>query len=136
MSTKIGLQGELLASSVLLSYGIENDLVSKDKYDIVAWFDQKPMRVQVKATAKCYNENDGKSLRYNFQTAYGSDKRPYNDNEVDFLILVALDIRIAQFILPINNKTKKIYEKQMTIENERNTFNIIKNTLFNKCLCS
>jgi hypothetical protein len=94
------------------------------------------MRVQVKATAKCYNENDGKSLRYNFQTAYGSDKRPYNDNEVDFLILVALDIRIAQFILPINNKTKKIYEKQMTIENERNTFNIIKNTLFNKCLCS
>ena len=135
MSTKIGLQGELLASSVLLSYGIENDLVSKDKYDIVAWFDQKPMRVQVKATAKCYNENDGKSLRYNFKTAYGSDKRPYNDNEVDFLILVALDIRIAQFILPINNKTKKIYEKQMTIENERNTFNIIKNTLFNKCLC-
>ena len=99
MSTKIGLQGELLASSVLLSYGIENDLVSKDKYDIVAWFDQKPMRVQVKATAKCYNENDGKSLRYNFQTAYGSDKRPYNDNEVDFLILVALDIRIVQFIL-------------------------------------
>lgn len=136
MSTKIGLQGELLASSILLSYGIDNDLVGKDKYDIVAWFEQKPMRVQVKASSRPFNENDTKSNRYNFQTGYGSNKRPYNSTEIDFIILVALDKRIAQFILPTNNKTKKIYEKKMTIENEINTFNIIKEKLFNKCLCS
>ena len=35
MSTKIGLQGELLASSVLQGYGIDNDLVGKDGYDLL-----------------------------------------------------------------------------------------------------
>ena len=100
MSTKIGLQGELLASSILLSYGIDNDLVSKDMYDIVAWFDQKPMRVQVKATKKPFEEDNLKSRRYNFQTGYGSDKKPYLENQIDFLILVALDKRIAHFMMP------------------------------------
>lgn len=136
MSTKIGLQGELLASSILLSYGIDNDLVSKDMYDIVAWFDQKPMRVQVKATKKPFEEDNLKSRRYNFQTGYGSNKKPYLENQIDFLILVALDKRIAHFMMPHSNKTKKIYQHQMTIENEKNSFNIVKDKLFGKCLCS
>jgi len=136
MSTKIGLQGELIASSILLSYGIDNDLVSKDMYDIVAWFDQKPMRVQVKATKKPFEEDNSKSKRYNFQTGYGINKKPYLENQIDFLILVALDKRIAHFMMPHTNKTKKIYQHQMTIENEQNTFNIVKDKLFAKCLCS
>ena len=54
MSTKIGLQGELLASSVLQGYGIDNDLVGKEGYDLLAWLEQKPIRVQVKATKKAH----------------------------------------------------------------------------------
>ena len=74
MSTKIGLQGELIASSLLLSYGIDNDLVSKDGYDIIAWINAKPFRVQVKATLKPHIEDGESNYRYNWNLGFGKAK--------------------------------------------------------------
>tara|TARA_Y100000114_G_scaffold30588_1_gene26178 strand:+ start:292 stop:702 length:411 start_codon:yes stop_codon:yes gene_type:complete len=135
MSTKIGLQGELIASSLLLNYGIDNDLVSKEGYDIIAWINAKPFRVQVKATSKPHKETGETKYRYNWNLGYGADKKPYTHNECDIIILVALDKRICHFMLPNNNKSKKMYISKMTLENEEKTFYSVIDNVKNKCLC-
>jgi len=135
MSTKIGLQGELIASSLLLSYGIDNDMVSKDGYDLIAWFGKKPLRVQVKASKKPYCDNGETKFRYNFQTAYGRKKTPYSDEQCDFMVLVALDKRICYFMLPTENKTKKLYDTFVTIENEKKSFKEVVEKIQNLCTC-
>tara|TARA_R110001599_G_scaffold19784_2_gene75393 strand:- start:514 stop:927 length:414 start_codon:yes stop_codon:yes gene_type:complete len=137
MSTKIGLQGELLASSVLQGYGIDNDLVGKDGYDLLAWLEQKPIRVQVKATQKAHTDRGKTVARYNFQTNYGGQKTPISKIQCDMLALVALDKRTIHFMLPENlSTTKKIHEKQMTLENEQMTFSKVFDTLKRMCTCS
>ena len=50
-------------------------------------------------------------------------KIPYTSNECDIIVLVALDRRLCHFMLPNNNKSKKMYINKMTIENEQQTFN-------------
>ena len=137
MSTKIGLQGELLASSILQGYGIDNDLVGKDGYDVLAWLEQKPIRVQVKATQKAHIDRGKNVARYNFQTNYGGQKTPISKIQCDLLALVALDKRTIHFMLPENlTTTKKIYEQHMTIENEKMTFLKVFDTLKKMCTCS
>jgi len=136
MSTKIGLQGELLASSVLQGYGIDNDLVGKDGYDLLAWLEQKPIRVQVKATQKAHTDRGKTVARYNFQTNYGGQKTPISKIQCDMLALVALDRRTIHFMLPENlSTTKKIYSEQMTLENEQMTFSKVFDTLKRMCTC-
>ena len=136
MSTRIGLQGELIASSLLLSYGIDNDLVSKDGYDIIAWINAKPFRVQVKATLKPHIEAGETKYRYNWNLGFGKAKKPYTSKECDIIVLVALDRRLCHFMLPNNNKSKKMYINKMTIENEQQTFKEVINDIKNKCMCN
>ena len=135
MSTKIGLQGELIASSLMLSYGVDNDLVSKDGYDIIAWINAKPFRVQVKSTSKPHIEAGETKYRYNWNLGFGKEKKPYTLNECDIIVLVALDKRLCHFMLPNNNKSKKMYINKMTIENEKQTFYDVIDNVKNKCLC-
>ena len=98
MSTKIGLQGELLASSVLQGYGIDNDLVGKEGYDLLAWLEQKPIRVQVKAT-KNHIDRGKNVARYNFQTNYGGQKTPISKIvQCDLLALVALEVNVLYIL--------------------------------------
>tara|TARA_R100001443_G_scaffold21655_1_gene33892 strand:+ start:13924 stop:14337 length:414 start_codon:yes stop_codon:yes gene_type:complete len=130
MSTRVGLQGELLASSVLQGYGINNDIVSKVGYDLLAWLQTKPIRIQVKATQRPHYDKGKSVARYNFQTNFGGQKTPISKVQCDVLALVALDKRLIYFMLPDNLKsTKKIYEEQMTLDNERVTFAEVFDTL-------
>ena len=128
---------ENFTSSILQGYGIDNDLVGKDGYDLLAWLEQNQYEYKLKLHKKLI-QNRGKNVaRYNFQTNYGGQKTPISKIQCDLLALVALDKRTIHFMLPENlTTTKKIYEQHMTLENEKMTFLKVFDTLKKMCTCS
>lgn len=98
----------------LLSWGIP--AVSAPEsigFDIVAFHENRPIRIQVKSSCKLRNET---SPLYRFTAKKGARKnsRPYDDGEYDILACVSTDIDKVAFLPFVTQQSIYIHKDDMT----------------------
>ena len=89
----IGRTGELIAAASLQTLGFHAISVSNKKYDLLVDFDNRFLRVQVKACLAPRNRG-----AYEFKTAHGKPKQVYTQSDVDLFALVAIDLRRCVYV--------------------------------------
>ena len=90
----IGRTGELLAAAALQTLGYHAISVSNKKYDLLVDYNNKFIRVQVKACSAPRSRGS-----YEFKSAHGaSAKKKYSSDDVDVFAFVALDLRRVFFV--------------------------------------
>lgn len=95
--TTTGLIAEHIAAAALLSQGWRVSMAQQDKVDLVAWKDDKFIRVQVKGS-NIRTESQRKT-GYQFQFGSGSKKKKLPTIECyDLLVMVGIQHRRCMFL--------------------------------------
>jgi len=96
---RVGRIGEYLTAAELEALSVKCDIVSQAGFDILAWYDNKPIRVQVKSTLRpgmvCKSR---KTPTYNFCCSYSGKNAMLTDKQTDIIALCAIDIKRIKFI--------------------------------------
>ena len=101
-----GQRGELLVAEKLISKGwdVADPLGHNHAYDLLAIKGDKILKIQVKATVE-YKTRHKQGFYWQFNTSKGRHRNTkYEVAEVDFFILVALDVS-KYWIVPYKNLT-------------------------------
>jgi hypothetical protein len=119
MNTRAGRVGDLLAAAVVERLGGMPTIVRTDGCDIIANYENRWYRVEVKATGKQID-----AWAYQFKLGTGSAKNPLNASDCDILACVALDLRLVYFlpIVEVQQKTKRIAARLFTAAAEESTW--------------
>jgi len=113
LSTTIGLIGEYIAAASILERGWRVSMAQQDKVDLVAWYDDEFLRVQVKSSSLTkvrHNRTSG----YHFQLAAGNGaskaKTLPTVQDYDILLLCAINSRrcIALATEQVNQQSKRV----------------------------
>ena len=96
---RVGRIGEYLTAAELEALSVKCDIVSQAGFDILAWHDNGPIRVQVKSTLRpgmvCKSR---KTPTYNFCCSYSGKNAMLTDKQTDIIALCAIDIKRIRFI--------------------------------------
>ena len=96
---RVGRIGEYLTAAELEALSVKCDIVSQVGFDILAWHDNGPIRVQVKSTLRpgmvCKSR---KTPTYNFCCSYSGKNAMLTDKQTDIIALCAIDIKRIRFI--------------------------------------
>lgn len=116
---RIGKTAELLVRYRLARHKIETvEAPSQVPYDLVAFYNGKPIRIQVKSvSAPVDDPNDNGVGGYRWQITCGnSTKNTYKDGSFDMLAFVASDIERCFFSPPIRYKSLRKMAKDIPDE--------------------
>jgi hypothetical protein len=91
-----GKLGEYICASRLMKLGVSCEVVNLDTVDIVAYVDQRLIRIQVKSSV-LKNHRQNRSLGYQFATSMGGRKKPLTVEHCDIVALVATDCERVLF---------------------------------------
>ena len=83
-----GKLGEYICAVRLMKLGVSCEIVNLDTIDIIANYDNRAIRIQVKASDKKRHRH---SWTYQFATAVTGKKRAMTKEDCDIVALVALD---------------------------------------------
>lgn len=121
-NTTIGLIGEHVAASALLTHGLRVGMAQQDKVDLVAWDEDRFYRVQVKAAQ--LNTKPNRQPSYQHQLGAGSKSKILPTvKDYDIIALVGVHHRRCIFYATeqVRQYTKrtlsKLYESE-TIERD------------------
>jgi len=107
--TTTGLVAEYIAAAAVLEQGWRVSLSQQDKVDLVAWNDDRFLRIQVKGSS--LRHDSGRSPSYQFQLGSGSKKKVLPTvKDYDVIALVGIHHR-RTFFLPteaVQQYTKRI----------------------------
>jgi len=113
MSTTTGLIGEYLAAASIMERGWRVSMAQQDKVDLVAWYDDEFLRVQVKS-ATLTKVKHHRLSGYHFQLAAGNGtskaKTLPSVQDYDILLLCAINARrcIALATEQVNQQSKRV----------------------------
>jgi hypothetical protein len=130
----IGRAGELLAASIVETFGYRTALCQQQGLDMILIDGNDYYKCEVKATKTLSKD---KVKRYAFTTSTGTNpKRPIDHNDVDIICLVALDVRKCWFIKA--NKDVKIrtnvgFERMVNNEEAEQLNRVIEDLRSEKC---
>jgi len=96
---RVGRIGEYLTAAELEALSVKCDIVSQAGFDILAWYDNKPIRVQVKSTLRpsliCKTR---KTPTYNFSCSHSGKNAMLTEKQTDIIAFCAIDIKRVRFI--------------------------------------
>ena len=131
-NTRIGRIGESIVVTKLLKMGVPAELVRLGRVDVFAIRNEKPLRIQVKATSlkRRYTRDSGRGTKppvYHFSTSTSIKgvKTPLTKKDVDIVALVAVDIERIIFHKVerlSSNISFKISPKDFCLGCEENTW--------------
>ena len=114
-SLQNGEIGEYICALRLLKLGISCRIVNMGATDIIADYNNKMWRIQVKSSAlKGKKSIHDKNKSYQFAVSKGGKKTPFTTNDCDIIALVAIDREQIIFV-PVNkllNQTTKRMPKE------------------------
>ena len=96
---RVGRIGEYLTAAELEALSVKCDIVSQAGFDILAWHDNKPIRVQVKSTLRptlCCKTR--KTPTYNFSCSHSGKNVMLTDKQTDIIAFCAIDIKRVRFV--------------------------------------
>ena len=89
-----GKLGEYICAVRLMKLGVSCEIVNLDTVDIVAYVDQRLIRIQVKSSKF---KTNGTARGYQFSTSYSGKKKPLTKEHCDIVALVATDCERVLF---------------------------------------
>jgi len=113
LSTTTGLIGEYLAAASIMERGWRVSMAQQDKVDLVAWYDDEFLRVQVKS-ASLIKARHHQTAGYHFQLASGNGttkaKTLPTVQDYDILLLCAVNSRrcVAFATEQVNQQSKRV----------------------------
>lgn len=120
----MGLIGEHIAASAILSLGWRVSMCQQTSIDLLAFNDEIFLRIQVKA-ANPYLPSKRRSPSCHFQLGLGGQKRPATIEDYDIVALVQPQSRRCLF-MPVTSllrhKTKRVSPSRFTAENEADSW--------------
>lgn len=120
----LGLIGEHIAASAILSLGWRVSMCQQTSIDLLAFNDEIFLRIQVKS-ANAYVSGRRKHPSHHFQLGLGGKKRPATIEDYDIVALVKPDTRRCLF-MPVTSllrhKTKRVSPSRFTAENEADSW--------------
>ena len=121
MSLRPGRVGDLIAASVIESFGADVAIVNREGYDLLVDWEGRWLKVEVKSTT-------AKEVRRNcwtFRTASGSKaKKIIKATNVDIVALVSIPRRKVAFkhISQIKSVTTRVFEEKFQALDERESW--------------
>lgn len=94
---RIGRAGEHICAAVLETLGVRCALTPLPGFDLIAYVDGDPLRVQVKTASAPHRSRYGETRRYGFLASKGGKKERLTEQDCDIIAFVALDRRRCRF---------------------------------------
>ena len=105
--------GEYICALRLLQMGVPCRIVNMGTTDIIAEYENRPWRIQVKSSImKGYDGLKDKRKSYQFGTSKGGKKTPFSITDFDICALVAIDRELVYFT-PVHKVCNQV-TKRMT----------------------
>ena len=121
MSLRTGRVGDLIAASVIESFGADVAIVNREGYDLLVDWEGRWLKVEVKATTA----KEARRNCWTFRTASGSKaKKIIKAANVDIVALVSIPRRKVAFkhISQIKSVTTRVFEDTFQALDERESW--------------
>lgn len=123
MSTRTGRVGDLICAAAIERVGGLASIVRTDGCDIIAYYDHRWFRVEVKSTVR--PEQRGRKNHYYFMTSTGAGKKKaLSSQSADIVALTANDLRMVYFlpIKSVRTVTKRLRAELFSPAQERQSW--------------